>query len=1714
MKLHPDKCLIASLILIVFLLCSSIYRSLNRESAENLTQSNPISTSPARRADTVSKRNHGAGISSLSAQTSGNHNQQSTVSLQNRKSARNGTVSVIESNASRTVLGFEIGEYTVERKRIGDRYFSEVEHPGMRTLKSKGNPALPSERTNIVIPAGASLSIITHDSAFTEIEIDPPRASLGFNLRQENSDGPAVADTQSHQFSAPFPKHIVALTEPYNIREVSSVGVLISPFQYFPETSILRVYTRLTVEVITTSTVPGDDIPAYAGGPKEFARYYESYFANFENVSDRHSRSGGETRSAPQLSSSTAIPATANSGEDGALLLIAADSLVGGIAPFIEWKKQRGLQVITAQYPTDTGSGTANLGTYIQQQYDQKQIAFVILVGDIQDIPVMTLTPNPSDTTYTLVAGDDQYHDMYISRVSARTVTEVEYQLSKFINYEKYPPAASGSSWYTAASLVASNEGANKSDFGLNDWQQLENEGVKLGNFGFDVLDKFYDPGAKVTDVLSALNAGRSLVYYLGHGSQTRWVTTGFSVSHVNSSLDNPQLPYIVNGNCQNGAFHRDGGDCLAEAIMKLGSTENPAGAIGVISSTTDMDWDPPIVMEQKITDFIIADTFETVGGIMFAAIQSAMDWCYETSGQGTAAAERIMEQTHLFGDCTLGLRMKPPKTVAVAHNAELTAGDAYPVNITHDGTPYAGALICLYRDDGIQETRVTDQNGNVNFTVNTSSLAPLTLTVYDNDIMPYQSSITVAVNGLAITPPSSMPVAIVGDSYLYTFAAVSGTPPYSWSIDGAVPTWLSINAATGEATGVPDAVGTYTYDVELTDSEPTTAKVTVTTIVTETLRITTESLPDAFLNTAYSSGISIDGGASPYTFTVDSGILPPGLMLSASGTIEGVPTSTGTYTFSLTVTDNFGSTDAKSLSVPVRVTRGDDADINGDGTIDNQEILTFVDEWDRENITESQLTTAINEWRTQNVTASRSDASRSLPSSSAQLEPVFTITIAIDNRDQLQQLIAHEIEIERPQGDSVTAFVDEDELRLIRDYGFTILSVKLQEPPIRLETETRGFGGYHTYASLTQDLSDYAVNHPAICRLISIGKSIQNRDIWALKITDSPDLEEDEPEFKYVSTMHGDESLGTEMCLYLIDLLLTEYATNMNSRISNLVDETEIWIVPLMNPDGLELGTRKNAADADLNRSFPFDSSVDIGIYNSPPLNTTGLESEVAAIMDWSAQHSFVLSANFHTGALVVVYPYGNYDKMGSSDTPDDAIFQALSQTYTTTNSPMFNVTSIDGKTAINGMINGADWFAIDGEMADWNYRYLGAMEITVELSDAFRPSSSQIVSFWNDNQESMLSYIEAVHQGVRGIVRDENSGDPLWAEVSVAGNDRVVYTDRQVGDYHRLLLPETYSLTFSARGYAPKTFNNVVVQNGAVTRVDVELVPNFDHSVNRSVKFADYDMANDQWTIEAAVDITLDTNHIPSAYIVNEHLPAGWEYVTGSSFLSGAGTDEPVLNGQTNSWLVWSTDVDNHTLTYQLRSTGTVSASVSFSGDFEVLNSVTPIAGASTWPRPQEFALSLKSGWNLISIPLTPAESTAARVFYKKYVITSTRQDPNSIIKGQVWTWENNSLTIATSLEPYHGYWVFTDSNTNLLVLGYPVTETSITLDAGWNLFGPVTQFNSPYSAPAINADILYWSDNRFVPVPPTGVTSILAPGKAYWIYSTTSISYPTTP
>ena len=351
-----------------------------------------------------------------------------------------------------------------------------------------------------------------------------------------------------------------------------------------------------------------------------------------------------------------------------------------------------------------------------------------------------------------------------------------------------------------------------------------------------------------------------------------------------------------------------------------------------------------------------------------------------------------------------------------------------------------------------------------------------------------------------------------------------------------------------------------------------------------------------------------------------------------------------------------------------------------------------------------------------------------------------------------------------------------------------------------------------------------YAATYPAITRLYSIGQSVLGTELWVIEITDNPGLHElGEPEFKYVANMHGNEVTGRETLLYLMQYLCSGYATN--STIKSLVDSTRIHLLPTMNPDGYSRARegdytstvgRRNFNGVDLNRNFPDRFGRQRG--------ATQLETQ--AIIDWLKQYHFVLSANLHNGALVANYPYDNSPSGRSEYTqcPDDDLFRQVSLTYSYAHETMHLGQPCPGDATgfTGGIVNGADWYSIDGGMQDYNYLQSSCFEITIEQGCRKYPYASELESVWNANCNALILFMKEVHGGVKGFVMDEKGSPISNARIDVVGRTHSVFSAKD-GDYWRLLVPGNYTVRVSAAGFNT-TEKSVVVTSAMVEDLDAD--------------------------------------------------------------------------------------------------------------------------------------------------------------------------------------------------------------------------------------------------------------------------------------------------
>jgi murein tripeptide amidase MpaA len=431
----------------------------------------------------------------------------------------------------------------------------------------------------------------------------------------------------------------------------------------------------------------------------------------------------------------------------------------------------------------------------------------------------------------------------------------------------------------------------------------------------------------------------------------------------------------------------------------------------------------------------------------------------------------------------------------------------------------------------------------------------------------------------------------------------------------------------------------------------------------------------------------------------------------------------------------------------------------------------------------------------------------------------------SLESKDQIENL-SKLISIDKVEEKTVFAYANRAEFEAFLQQN---IPYQLLNPPNYLfEAEmynsglkqTYAWDQYLNYTDYINLMYQFASNYPAICQVFSIGQSVNGRELLVAKISDNISTKENEPQFFYSGQIHGDELVTSILMLRLIDHLTANY--NTDNQVTELVNNIEIWINPLANPDGLYAGgnttvagaIRYNANSVDLNRNFPDPQD------GSHPDGKTW-QVETQAFMNLATAQNFVMSANTHAGAAVVNYPWDTWYTRHA----DDDWWQLVSFEYANTAqyySPAGYMESFN-----DGITNGYDWYTISGGRQDYMNYFQNCREVTIEQSvQKFLPAS-ELPAYWDYNRQAMLNYLQQVTFGFRGKITDFDSGLAIEAKVEIENHDNnnsFVFAN-SLGNYYRPIKAGTYNLIFSAEGYQSKTILNESILDYQSKIIDVAL-------------------------------------------------------------------------------------------------------------------------------------------------------------------------------------------------------------------------------------------------------------------------------------------------
>ncbi|HNX01047.1 MAG TPA: M14 family zinc carboxypeptidase, partial [Candidatus Cloacimonadota bacterium] len=684
------------------------------------------------------------------------------------------------------------------------------------------------------------------------------------------------------------------------------------------------------------------------------------------------------------------------------------------------------------------------------------------------------------------------------------------------------------------------------------------------------------------------------------------------------------------------------------------------------------------------------------------------------------------------------------------------------------------------------------------------------------------------------------------------------------------------------------------------------------------------------------------------------------------------------------------------------------------------------------------------------------------------QAKPVFVnhgeryFKFEIKDRAEIQKL-TRIISIDNVKDRTVFAYANQKEWDAFNNMGYTPVLLPapstLIEP--RMASNDRDIWAFDTYPTYTQYetmMSTFASTYPSLCQIYTLGTLSSGRKLLYAHISSNVATPAAKPEVELLSTIHGDEVTGYVMLLHLINELLSKYGTD--TRITNLVNNLDIWICPLENPDGTYTGgnttvsgaTRYNAAGIDLNRNF-----------RDPSIGIPGTQAaETLLFQSFADNHHIVQAVNYHGGAEVFNYPWDDWTSLQHTH-PDDAWFVIEGKAYV--DSARVTNSSYMTDTTTSGYTEGGDWYTITGGRQDYTNYFAHGREVTIEISETKMPVASSLLTYWNYNYKSMLKYMERPYYAIRGTVTN-SSGTGLAATITVNSHDTefaqsAMITDPAFGDYYRMIAPGTWSLTFSATGYVSQTINNVVVTANTPTYLNVVLERLMSPPTNVQASGGN--------------GVVLLTWIAPSA------LPGGGYkiYKNGSllttvSNSSTSYSDTAVTNGTTYSYYLVSVYTDP---------SGESAASNTVTATPNATTLITIGTGTSTQNYPMDRYYNYSTYESIfLQSEIGIAGSINKIAFYK-----SSGSDINAITSVTIYMMHTTSTTLATGTYSLTGYTqVYSGSFTNNATSGW----MEITL-------------NTPFT---------YNNTNNLQVLVVKGNQTYLNSGYPAWTYTSTSSNYRT--
>jgi hypothetical protein len=625
---------------------------------------------------------------------------------------------------------FNFSEFQIEN----DGVYTTVKIPGSTPMLKAGAPELQKVTTALIVDDLREMEVEVIHADFTEYSDIYMLPSKGNLLRTVDpatlpyNEGPVYS---TNDF---FPGVLASLGRAFVQHQFRGQPLHFNPVQYNPVTHKLRLYTNIEVMVKPTELAGENQLPANVAQITNatFREVYNSRFLNYSEHNNRYE----------QVS------------EIGNMLVITDAEYLEELEPWIQWKKEKGIDVEVVDVATINSINA--ISNYVADYYNENGLTYLMLVGDEDQIPVQLVNNSGGqgycDVCYGYINGNDSYTEVFVGHFLVHNDSELPAVIAKTLEYEKNPNTQID--WFSTAMGIGSDEGEGYGDDDEADWQHQNGIKEDLLDFTYEEVWEMYagsqasssptggvtaDQGGEpaASTIADIIEGGCSLINYTGHGAHSLIATGSFTNNNINALNNNKFYPYFIIVGCCVGDYDDDdgSGDTFGEAWLKSPSATTLTGGIGGSFGSVYQSWAPPMEAQDEMNKIIAnlagINTRHTVASIHYHGCASMNDE-YGTAGDDMTDTWIVM------ADPTVQLRTAMPVQIVANHPATAFFG----VNQISIQCNMDDAMICLTIDGEIIATGLVSGGQCVlNFdAISTDAVILVTATSFNT--IPYQGTI------------------------------------------------------------------------------------------------------------------------------------------------------------------------------------------------------------------------------------------------------------------------------------------------------------------------------------------------------------------------------------------------------------------------------------------------------------------------------------------------------------------------------------------------------------------------------------------------------------------------------------------------------------------------------------------------------------------------------------------------------------------------------------------------------------------------------------------------------------------------------------------------------------------------------------------------------------------------------------------------------------